>query len=266
MPNNSVKPKVVILAGGIGMRLREETEYKPKPMVLIGHRPILWHIMKIYMHHGFNDFIVCLGYKGEMIKEYFLNYETLNNDFTVRYDGISKITPLKNSTSDSFSVTLVDTGLETRTGGRIKMIEKYIDSDDFLLTYGDGVGDVNIKDLFERHMMHGKTGTVTGVHPESRFGELIINGDRVSAFSEKPQVKEGFISGGFFAFKKNFFKYLKAFDDSFFEQEPMRKLVQDDQLNVFKHEGFWACMDTFKDVKYLNDLWEQGKAPWKVWK
>lgn len=266
MTSISGKPKVVILAGGIGMRLREETEYKPKPMVSIGPHPILWHIMKTYMHHGFNDFVICLGYKGEMIKEYFLNFENFSNDFTLEYNDRTSITTHKPASSDKFNVTLADTGTNTMTGGRIKLIERYIDSDDFLLTYGDGVGNINVAELYKFHKDRGAIATVTGVHPESRFGELIVNKDKVTAFSEKPQVKEGFINGGFFVFDKKFFKYLSAQDDCFFEQEPMRKLVKEEQLNVYKHEGFWACMDTFKDVKFLNDLWEQGKAPWKVWK
>ncbi len=197
----TAKPKVVILAGGMGMRLKEETEYKPKPMVQIGPYPILWHIMKIYMHHGFNEFIICLGYKGEMIKEYFLNYESRNNDFTLEVGDECKVKVHRSSSSDRFKITLVDTGLGTMTGGRIKKVREYIDSRNFMLTYGDGLADVNIKDLYRFHLEHGRIATVTGVHPESRFGELIMKGDAVSAFSEKPQITGGFINGGFFVFE-----------------------------------------------------------------
>jgi len=261
-----IKPKVVILAGGMGMRLKEETEYKPKPMVLIGPHPILWHIMKTYMHHGFNDFIICLGYKGTIIKDYFLNYEAFNNDCTIEFGRSCSTTIHKQSSHEAFKITLVDTGIETMTGGRIKIIEKYIDSDNFMLTYGDGVADINIKDLYSFHLKHGNVGTVTGVHPESRFGELLIKGDKVLAFSEKPQIKEGYISGGFFIFRKKFFDYLEQQEDCYFEREPLKRLTKEKQLNVYKHDDFWGCMDTYKDVKFLNDLWMQNKAPWKVWK
>ncbi len=266
MAKKTVKPKVVILAGGMGMRLKEETEYKPKPMVQIGPYPILWHIMKTYMHHGFNDFIICLGYKGEMIKEYFLNFDLFNNDLTLQFGDKVSVKKHKDSNGDKFNVTLVDTGPGTMTGGRIKQIKKYIDSDTFMLTYGDGVGNINIKELLNFHKSSGNLGTVTGVHPESRFGELIIKGNKVAAFSEKQQIKEGFISGGFFVFNKKFFSYIEKYDDCFLEREPLNELTKDSQLNVYRHEGFWACMDTYKDVKFLNDLWESGKAPWKVWK
>jgi len=266
MPAKSIMPKVVILAGGMGMRLKEETEYKPKPMVQIGPHPILWHIMKIYMHYGFNDFIICLGYKGDTIREYFLDFERFNNDFTLEFGNKVNIKTHKTSVKDKFKVTLVDTGMDTMTGGRVKQIRKYIDSDNFMLTYGDGLANINIKELFNYHLQQGHVGTVTGVHPESRFGELIIKENMVSAFSEKPQIKEGYISGGFFVFKKKFFDYLEKHEDCFFEREPLRQITKEKQLNVFKHEGFWAAMDTYKDVKFLNDLWEQNKASWKVWK
>ncbi len=265
MSSKSIKPKVVILAGGMGMRLREETEYKPKPMVQIGPYPILWHIMKTYMHHGFNDFIICLGYKGDIIREYFLNYEAFNNDFTLEYGRSSRIISHKTSNHDEFRVTLVDTGPDTMTGGRIKQIQKYIDADTFMMTYGDGLSDVDIMELFKSHVASGKTATLTGVHPESRFGELLIKENLVSAFSEKPQIKEGYISGGFFVLNKKIFKYIGE-QDCFFEQEPMKKLTKEKQLAAFKHEGFWHCMDTMRDVKQLNDLWDTGRAPWKVWK
>jgi len=259
------RPKVVILAGGMGMRMREETEYRPKPMVQIGPYPVLWHIMKIYMAHGFNDFVVCLGYKGEMIKEYFLNYEAINNDFTLEYGEASSIIPHRGANHESFNVTLADTGINTMTGGRIKQIEKYIDSEDFLLTYGDGVADVDIKALYEFHKSHGKIGTISGVHPESRFGELRIQDGLVADFAEKPQITDGIINGGFFVLNKKIFDYIGK-EDCFFEQEPLKKLTKDKQLSVYMHKGFWQCMDTMRDVKHLNDLWDAKKAPWKVWK
>jgi glucose-1-phosphate cytidylyltransferase len=265
MSSKSTKPKVVILAGGMGMRLREETEYKPKPMVQIGPYPILWHIMKIYMHHGFNDFIVCLGYKGEMIKEYFLNYEALNNDLTLEFGANAKVTIHKKSNHENFNITLVDTGSNTMTGGRIKKIEKYVDTDDFMLTYGDGVSNVDIKKLYDFHLDSGKIATVTGVHPESRFGELVIKDGLVADFHEKPQITEGYINGGFFVMKKKIFDYIGD-EDCFFEREPMKKLTKERQLKVFNHDGFWHCMDTMRDVNNLNELWNNDKAPWKVWK
>ena len=258
------RPKVVILAGGMGMRLREETEYKPKPMVQIGPHPILWHIMKIYMQQGFNDFIICLGYKGEVIKEYFLNYETFNNDFTFEYGKVSKIITHKTSKQEKFKVTLVDTGVNTMTGGRIKQIEKYIDSDNFMMTYGDGLANIDINKLYRYHLQHGKVATVTSVYPESRFGELIIKDDTVIDFSEKPQITEGHINGGFFVLNRKVFKYIGE-KDCFFEMEPIRRITRDKQLKVYKHDGFWHCMDNMRDVKSLNDLWEQGKAAWKIW-
>jgi len=259
-----IKPKVVILAGGIGMRLREETEYKPKPMVQIGPYPILWHIMKIYMYHGFNDFIICLGYKGEMIREYFLNYEAFNNDFTLEYGNKSNIKIHRTENHDHFNVTLVDTGPDTMTGGRIKKIEKHINTENFMMTYGDGLSNIDIYKLYKYHLKHGKVATVIGVHPESRFGELIIKDDTVVDFSEKPQLTEGHINGGFFVLNKNVFKYIGE-KDCFFEMEPIRRITKDKQLKVYKHDGFWHCMDNIRDVKSLNDLWEQGKAAWKIW-
>jgi len=265
MSSDLKKPKVVILAGGMGMRLREETEYKPKPMVQIGPYPILWHIMKTYMHYGFEDFVICLGYKGEMIKEYFLNYEPINNDFTLEYGKTSRINIHQTGNHEPFKVTLVDTGSDTLTGGRMKQIEKYIDGENFMMTYGDGVANINISDLYKFHMSHGKLATVTGVHPESRFGELMVNEGLVTDFSEKPQITEGLINGGFFVLNKKVFSYIDS-KDCFFEQEPMKKLTKEKQLMVYKHDDFWRCMDTMRDVKQLNDLWDTGRAPWKIWK
>jgi glucose-1-phosphate cytidylyltransferase len=262
--NKEAGPKVVILAGGMGMRLKEETEYKPKPMVNIGSHPILWHIMKIYMHYGFNDFVICLGYKGNSIKEYFLNYEYMNNDFTLDYSEQCKLVTHRNKSADKFKVTLVDTGPETMTGGRLKKIEKYIDCDTFMMTYGDGVANIDLKKLYEFHKTSGKIATVTGVHPESRFGELTIKDGLVADFQEKPQITGGYINGGFFVMNKEIFKYIGK-EDCFFEKEPMKQLTVDKQLKVYPHDDFWQCMDTQKDVQYLSSLWSQKKAPWKVW-
>lgn len=257
--------KVVILCGGKGTRLREETEYRPKPMVRIGDKPILWHIMKTYSHYGFNDFVICLGYKGDMIKEYFLNYEAMNNDFTIQLGNHSNIQYHSNHQERGWCVTLADTGEETQTGARVKRIENHIDGDLFMLTYGDGVANINIKELVEYHKSHGKIGTMTGVHPSSRFGELVINDNKIEVFNEKPQVKEGLINGGFFVFNKTFFKYLKEDDNCYLEKEPLETLAADGELMVYPHEGFWQCVDTYRELELLNNLWKSRNPPWKVW-
>lgn len=257
--------KVVILCGGRGTRLREETEYRPKPMVEIGDRPILWHIMKIYAHYGFKDFIICLGYKGNMIKQYFLNYEAMNNDFTVLLGNYRDIRFHSNHRETDWHVTLADTGEEAQTGARVKKIERYIDGDLFMLTYGDGVANINIKELVEYHKSHGKIGTMTGVHPSSRFGELLVKDNKIVVFSEKPQVTEGLINGGFFVFNKKFFKYLKADDNCYLEKEPLENLAADGELMVFPYDGFWQCVDTYRELELLNNLWKSPNPPWKVW-
>jgi len=256
--------EVVILCGGKGTRLREETEFKPKPMVEIGGKPILWHIMKIYAQHGFNEFILCLGYKGEVIKRYFLNYEWLNNDFTIQL-GTGQLHYLGSHTEANWTVTLIDTGLETMTGGRIKQIEPYLNGDTFMLTYGDGVSNIDIKQLLKFHHAHGKIGTVTAVSPPSRYGELGIEGDRVVSFREKPDVKQAFISGGYFVFQRDIFRYLPDDRGCVFEREPLEKLSQDGELRVYCHLGFWQCMDTLRDYEYLKQLWNQGNPPWRIW-
>lgn len=259
--------KVVLLCGGKGTRLREETEYRPKPMVQIGDRPILWHIMKIYSHFGFKDFIVCLGYKGDMIKEYFLNYDTMMSDFTIRLGdgkGIQLHDTRKNGELD-WRITLVNTGENAQTGARVKKIEKYIDGDTFLLTYGDGVGCVDIPKLVEFHQAHGKIGTMTGVHPSSRFGELVIRENRILQFNEKPQALNGLVNGGFFAFNTAFFDYLKEEDDCYLEKGPLEALVAKGELMVYPHNGFWQCMDTYRELEILNGLWRSPNPPWKVW-
>lgn len=258
--------KVVILCGGRGTRMKEETEYRPKPMVEVGGRPLLWHIMHIYAHYGFKDFILCLGYKGQMIKDYFLNYQAMNNDFTVKLGEHNSIQIHSTHQEKDWSVTLAETGEESKTATRVKKIEKYIDDETFMLTYGDGVADINLKKLLEFHKSHGKIGTATGVHPSSRFGELSIADNRVLSFSEKPQMQTGLINGGFFVFNKDFFDYLNANKDQMLELEPLEKLASDGELRAYKHDGFWQCVDTYRELETLNELWKTQKAPWKTWK
>ena len=256
--------KVVILCGGFGTRLREETEFRPKPMVEIGGKPILWHIMKTFSHYGYKDFVLCLGYKGDVIKNYFLNYERLNNDFTIDL-GTGKVEMYQRHDQHDWRVTLADTGLNAMTGARVKRIEKFITGDYFMLTYGDGVTDLDINQLVKFHRAKGKVGTVTGVSPPSRYGELGIVGDRVASFSEKPEVPDSFISGGYFVLHRDFFKYLSDDEDCVLEREPLERLSGNGELSVYIHQGFWQCMDTYRDYTYLNELWQQGRARWKVW-
>jgi glucose-1-phosphate cytidylyltransferase len=258
--------KVVILCGGQGTRLREETEYRPKPLVDVGGRPILWHIMKLYAHHGFRDFIMCLGYRGNMIKEYFLNYEAMNNDFTMCLGRLHQVAYHGAHHEQDFRVTLADTGLDSMTGGRVKRIEKYIDKDDdaFMVTYGDGVADVDVRKLLALHRKHGRLATVTTVCPTSRYGILDVREDgRVSSFSEKPRI-EGWINAGFFVFSRRIFEYLDG-DDCVLEREPLQRLAAEDQLMAYQHPGFFFAMDTYREYKFLNELWASNKAPWKVW-
>lgn len=257
--------KIVILCGGMGTRLREETEYRPKPMVEIGGLPILWHIMKIYAHYGFTEFILCLGYKGWIIKEYFLNYAMMQSDFTVEIGKRNDIQFHNDQAEEGWKVTLAETGLNAMTGARVKRVEKYIDGETFMLTYGDGVADLNIRNLLSFHHQHGKIGTVTGVRPPSRFGELSVKENRVVEFAEKPQTDEGLINGGFFVLNRGIFEYLEDDDNCVFEQKPLQQLSADGELMVYMHKGFWQCMDTYRDFRYLNSLWEQQEVPWKVW-
>jgi glucose-1-phosphate cytidylyltransferase len=256
--------KTVILCGGQGTRLREETEFRPKPLVEIGSKPVLWHIMKLYAHHGFSDFTLCLGYRGNMIKEYFLNYEAMNNDFTICLGAKAHTIFHDAHQEQDFRVTLADTGQETMTGGRIKRIQKYIDGDTFLATYGDGLSDVNIPGLLAFHKSHGKIATITTVRPYSRFGILQTDsGGQVTAFSEKPQL-DGWASAGFLVFDNKIFEYLDG-DDCTLEREPMERLAAEGQLMAYRHNGFFYAMDTYREYLYLNDLWNSGKAPWKIW-
>jgi glucose-1-phosphate cytidylyltransferase len=254
--------KVVILCGGKGTRMREETEFRPKPMVEIGGRPLLWHIMNIYAQNGFKDFIICLGYKGNMIKQYFLNYEAMNNDFSIQLGNRAAIQYHNNHNEADWRVTLVNTGEEAQTGARVKKIERYIDSDLFMLTYGDGVANVNAKDLLEYHKSHGKIGTMTGVHPSSRFGELVIKDNRIESFAEKPQTTGSIINGGFFIFNKAVFDYLNDDDRCILEREPLENLAADGELMVYPHEGFWQCVDTYRELELLNSLCKSAHPPW----
>jgi glucose-1-phosphate cytidylyltransferase len=257
--------QAVILCGGLGTRLREETEYRPKPLVEIGGRPMLWHIMKIYAAAGVTDFVLCLGYKGEQIKQYFLNYEILHNDFSIELGQRDTVTLHQQHCEQGWRVTLSDTGASTMTGARIKRAARYLSGDTFMVTYGDGVADLDVRELLAFHKRRGALATVTGVHPNSRFGELITDGDRVVEFSEKPRTHEGFINGGFFVFERGALDYLSEEAACVLEREPLERLAADGQLAVFRHTGFWQCMDTYREQQYLAQLWESGSAPWKVW-
>ena len=256
--------KVVMLCGGLGTRLREETEFRPKPLVEIGGRPILWHIMKMYAHAGYRDFVLCLGYRGNMIKEYFLNYEAMNSDFTICLGRRSQIEYNNDHTEQDIRLTLADTGLPTMTGGRVKRIQKYIDDDTFMMTYGDGVGDVDIRRLLDFHKSHGKIATVTAVTPSSRFGMVQTDSQgQVVGFLEKPKTS-GRASAGFFVFQRRIFDYLWG-DDCTLEREPLERLAKDGELMAYEHDGFFYAMDTYREYEYLNELWAKNQAPWKVW-
>jgi len=257
--------KVVILAGGRGTRITEETTSIPKPMVEIGGKPIIWHIMKTYSYYGFNDFVICLGYKGYLIKEYFSHYFLHMSDVTI--DMKNNCTQIHTSSSEPWKVTLVDTGLDTATGGRIKKIEKYIGNSTFLLTYGDGVSRINIKELLSFHRKHRKLATVTAVQPLGRFGSLNIKCDNVvSSFLEKPKSEGGWINGGFFVLEPGIFKYIDNAETIIWEKEPLEKLSKQKKLCAYKHTGFWGCMDTLRDKINFEKAWQSGSAPWKVWK
>ena len=256
--------KVIILCGGQGTRLREETEYRPKPLVDVGGRPILWHIMKLYAHHGFRDFVLCLGYRGHMIKQYFLDYEAMTNDFTINLGRMHAVAYHGEHDEQNFSVTLADTGQDTMTGGRVKRVQKYVTDDLFMVTYGDGVADVNVAALVDFHKAHGKLATVTTVRPHSRFGVLDVDADgRVLRFAEKPQL-DGWANAGFFVFHRKVFDYLGG-DDCVLEREPLERLAADGQVVAYRHQGFFYAMDTYREYLALNDYWNSGKAPWKVW-
>ncbi|HXG30084.1 MAG TPA: glucose-1-phosphate cytidylyltransferase [Thermodesulfobacteriota bacterium] len=255
--------KVVILAGGLGTRLAEETEVKPKPMIEIGGRPILWHIMKHYAHYGFKEFFIALGYKGEVIKRYFLDYYRLNGNMTV--DLASGRVEVYGKECEDWIVHLMDTGQETYTGGRVKRLEPWLRDGTFMVTYGDGVSDIDLKKLLGFHRSHGRIGTVTAVRPPARFGGLVFNGDLVVEFTEKPQAGEGWINGGFMVFEPALFDYLEG-DFSSLELDGLEGLVADGQLAAYRHESFWQCMDTLRDKRLLEGLWQSGNPPWRVWK
>jgi len=254
--------KVVILAGGLGTRLAEETEVKPKPMLEIGDYPILWHIMKIYAHHGFKEFFVALGYKGSVIKRYFLDYHSLQRNMTI--DLADGKTEFRGSEPEDWKVHLIETGQNTMTGGRVKRLEEHLKDGPFMVTYGDGVCDVDISGLLEFHKRHGKPATVTAVRPPARFGELLIRDDLTAEFSEKPQTHAGWINGGFLVFEPEVLDYLVD-DTSVLEIDVLERLAREGQLAAYKHEGFWQCMDTLRDKRQLEKAWQDGNPAWKVW-
>ena len=255
--------KVVILAGGQGSRLAEETEIRPKPMVEIGGKPILWHIMNIYAHHGFNEFIIALGYKGEVIKEYFLNFYAINNDISV--DLATGETVIHDGNQPNWKVHLVDTGLHTQTGGRLRRLRRWLrDEETFMFTYGDGVADLDIRKLVEFHFSHGKIATVTTVRSPARFGRIVYEGNQILRFFEKPEAGGGWINGGFFVLNARAIDYVDG-DDTIWERDAVERLTRDGQLMGYKHYGFWSCMDTLKEKRFLEELWNSGKVPWKIW-
>ncbi len=257
--------KVVILAGGMGTRLSEETDLKPKPMAEIGERPMLWHIMKIYSHYGFNDFVLCLGYKGYLIKEYFANYFLHQADVTI--DMKTNRMEVHHKKAEPWKVTLVDTGLSTMTGGRIKRVQEYVGKNPFMLTYGDGVANIDIKKLAAFHKKQGGLATMTAVQLLGRFGAVEIgNKAKVTAFKEKPQGDGAWINGGFFVLQPEIFDYIKDGDSTIWERKPLETLAAENNLTAYQHDGFWKCMDTLRDKTELENLWKSGKAPWKLWK
>ena len=257
--------KAVLLAGGLGTRMREETEYRPKPMVEVGGRPVLWHIMKLLGVQGLKDFIICTGYKSEQIKEYFLDYRARNQDFTVVLGGEVPIDYHGAHGEDDWRVTVADTGMNTMTGGRVKRVQRYVGEETFLCTYGDGIADIDLDALLAFHRSHGKLATVTSVHPVSRFGVLEIDDDGlVRRFKEKPET-EGWINIGYFVFEPRVFDYIADSEDTVLEQEPLRRLAEDGELAAYRHQGFWQPMDTYREALMLNELWESGQAPWRNW-
>ena len=254
---------IVILAGGFGSRLAEETEVKPKPMVEIGGYPILWHIMKHFAHYGHKEFFIALGYKSEMIKRYFLDYSALSGSMTINLAS-GEVETQNKSCDEDWKVHLIDTGLQTLTGGRVKRLERFLSGDTFMVTYGDGVSDIDLGELMRFHKAHGKVATVTAVRPPARFGGLVFDGDLVTEFTEKPQIGEGWINGGFLMFEPEVFNYLSG-DKSSLEADAMERLAVDNQLVAYRHGGFWQCMDTMRDMRLLQSLWQNDKAPWKLW-
>ena len=258
--------KVVILCGGRGVRFHEATEYKPKPLIEIGEKPILWHIMKIYACYEYQNFVLCLGYKGDMIKRYFLDYQAMNSDFTIQLGDRNKTEVHSSCHEQDWNITMAETGLNTMTGARIKRIENYIDSDLFLLTYGDAVTDLNIGHLVDFHRSHNKIGTITAVHPLSRFGELQVGKDNmVNEFREKAIIRGDYVNGGFMVFNRGVFNYVSDNDNCAFEGEPLERLAKDGQLAAYIHDSYWQCMDTYRDWQVLNQAWEGESPSWKIW-
>lgn len=256
---------VLILCGGMGTRLREASEKLPKPLVDIGGRPILWHIMKTYGHYGFRRFVLALGYKSDLIKQYFLNYRTLASDFTLSLATGQVPTYHNAAGAEDWEITFAETGLLTGTGTRIRRASRYLDGDRFAVTYGDGIGDVRLDRLLAAHQRTGTVGTLTGVHPSSRYGEMHVRGSSVVEFNEKPTLAEGWVNGGFFLFERDFLSYLSDDPDEMLESRPLQTLARDGELSVYEHTGFWMGMDTFRDWTDLNERWDAGAAPWKVW-
>ena len=255
--------KAVILAGGLGTRLSEETVLRPKPMVEVGGKPILWHIMNIHAANGITEFIIAVGYKGELIKEYFLNFYAINNDISI--DLSNGKSTIHDGKQPKWTVHIVDTGFTTQTGGRVKRLRQWLGGDDtFLLTYGDGVADVNLQGLIDFHVSHGKLATMTSVRSPARFGRIGFEGDQVTEFFEKPEAGEGWINGGFFVLNTKALDYIEG-DDTAWERDPVERLAREGQLMGFKHYGFWSCMDTLREKNYLDEMWRSGKAPWKIW-
>lgn len=258
--------KVGILAGGVGSRISEETEIRPKPMVEIGGKPILWHIMKHYEHYGFTDFVIALGYKGDYIKKYMVDYCSLNGNVSIDFPKNRILNGNGNGHSEypKWKLDLVETGLYTATGGRIKRLKPYVGNETFMVTWGDGVSDVNIHELLAFHRSHGKLATITAVRPPARFGKLTFHGNQVIRFAEKPQLEEGWINGAFFVLEPGVFDYIEG-DETQWEREPLEGLANDGQLMAYRHDGFWQCMDTLRDKKLLEAYWDRGNAPWKTW-
>ncbi len=258
--------KTVIFAGGRGTRLAEETDKRPKPMIEIGGRPLLWHIMKLYLHHGVSEFVICCGYKGEVIRNYFSNFLETTGDVTFDYRSGKREITVHRENNERWSITLVDTGLDTQTAGRLQAVQEYLQGEDFCLTYGDGVANVDVNALIAAHKAHGKVATVTAVRPEGRFGSIRMDGAKVTKFSEKKTGDEGWINGGFFVLKSDVFDYIPANAGSMmWEHEPLAALTDAGQLHAYKHYGFWQCVDTLREKQYLEDLYETSRAQWAVW-
>jgi glucose-1-phosphate cytidylyltransferase len=259
-----IMAKVVILCGGQGTRLREETEYKPKPMVKVGTKPILWHIMKLYSHFKLYEFVLCLGYKGDVIKEYFHNYEIMNNDFRINLGSKKNTVFLNDYEEKNWDIILANTGMNAMTGARVKCVEKYINEDFFLVTYGDAVADVNIDELIKFHKRKGKIATLTGIRPTAKYGMLETQQDTIINFNEKPRLTD-YVSGGFFVFEKEIFNYLNPNDNCVLESIPLETLAKENQLSIYRHDGFWQCMDTYRDFELLNSMYKSGNTPWMIW-